>query len=342
MNTFWQDIHQQPQSLRHLIDFYSENQEWLTPEEQKNSAARLLTGMGASFHSALITAFHFKRLGIEATAVEATDLLFYDSLLQNKQCQLIYVSQSGASVEVDPLTSAVSEKALLVAVTNNPESVLAHRANIVLPILAGTETAPVASKTYLNTLATLWLLARWWRGGKNSNEIDELKRIADNCETLVAQSNIIANRWLNILAETSTLLFLGHGPHAATAKQAAMMINEWVKKPALGLSIGAFRHGPIEMARPGLGVVIFAAPGITQRSAWTLADELEAAGASVLLVEAGQTRLVSEHPGETIPIDEFLIPILDIIPAQLFTKALAQHLGVDTTFRHINKVITRL
>ena len=121
-----------------------------------------------------------------------------------------------------------------------------------------------------------------------------------------------------------------------------MMINEWVKQPALGMSIGAFRHGPIEITRPGLGVVIFAAPGTTQASAWRLGSELEEAGAQVLLVEAGQTRLVSEKPIERDTANEFLIPILDVIPAQLFTEALARRLGVDTTFRHIAKVITRL
>lgn len=341
MNPFYLDIEQQPQSLRRLNAFYAENQELFMalPELTKRP---LLTGMGASFHAAQIATFHLNQMGVAATAVEATDLLFYGANLRQKHRPLIFVSQSGASAEVEPVMDSRMAGSVTLAITNNTESPLACQADGVLSILAGTETAPVASKTYVNSLAVLWLLARRWGGVWNGSEVKTLQRIADSCETLISQANTIVERWLDTVANSSTLLFVGHGPHAATAHQAAMMVNEWTKLPAMGMGIGTFRHGPIEITRSGLGVVIFAAPGATQASARRLAAELDENGAQVLLVEAGQTRLVSEKPAETGAVDEFLSPILDIIPAQLFTEALARHLGIDTAFRHINKVITRL
>jgi fructoselysine-6-P-deglycase FrlB-like protein len=166
-------------------------------------------------------------------------------------------------------------------------------------------------------------------------------------ETLLTQPDPIQQRWLDTLDQAETLLFVGHGPHAATARQAAMMVAEWAKLPALHSSVGAFRHGFIEVTRPGLGVVVFVAPGPALASGLALASQLQDYGARVLLVENGRTRLTTEagatHLGGARHfVDEFLSPILDIIPAQIYVDALARRLGVVPGFRYISKVVTQL
>ena len=120
------------------------------------------------------------------------------------------------------------------------------------------------------------------------------------------------------------------------------MLGEWAKFAALSASVGAFRHGFIESAGPGMGVVLFAAPGRTQQSTLTLAAELEGYGVRVLVVENGQTRRLSEPARPQLLSDEFLSPLLDIIPVQLFTDALRQQRGISPEFRYIAKVVTQL
>jgi glucosamine--fructose-6-phosphate aminotransferase (isomerizing) len=137
-------------------------------------------------------------------------------------------------------------------------------------------------------------------------------------------------------------VFLGHGPHAATARQAAMILAERARVAALGTSVGAFRHGPIEVAQPGVGVVMFAGAGPAATSASALAAELREHGARVLLVDHGRTRGLDEPAGTPPEFDEYLAPILDIIPAQLFADALACERGIEPKFRYIGKVVTRL
>jgi fructoselysine-6-P-deglycase FrlB-like protein len=137
------------------------------------------------------------------------------------------------------------------------------------------------------------------------------------------------------------LLFTGHGPHAATARQAAMMMSEWSKLPALNAGIGAFRHGFIETIRPGYGVVVFTSPGLTQPSACKLASELSSYGANVLRIENGRV-LKADAAGEESKIDEFLTPILDIIPVQIYTESLAIALGLAPGFNYISKVVRSL
>jgi hypothetical protein len=62
----------------------------------------------------------------------------------------------------------------------------------------------------------------------------------------------------------------------------------------------------------------------------------------VLVIENGHTRTLDEPPAADTTIDEFLSPIVDIIPAQLFADALARQRPAPPGFRYISKVITRL
>jgi glucoselysine-6-phosphate deglycase len=138
------------------------------------------------------------------------------------------------------------------------------------------------------------------------------------------------------------LLFLGHGPGAATARQASMILSEWAKVPALNFGIGAFRHGFIEAVQPGVGAVLFSSPGRTQESARTLAVELAEYGAHVLRLEQGSFFEAGAQNGADIGVDEFLTPILDIVPLQIWTDSLAQARGIAPGFRYISKVVRRL
>ena len=71
MNSFYDEIFQQPQALHNLVDAYRR------PEVRENLAtisapvAPILTGMGASYHAALITHMHLLRLG--GSGVEVSD-----------------------------------------------------------------------------------------------------------------------------------------------------------------------------------------------------------------------------------------------------------------------------
>jgi glucosamine--fructose-6-phosphate aminotransferase (isomerizing) len=341
VNRLYQDSVQQPQALRDLIAFYAAGAGAERLASLPARAAPLLTGMGASFHAAQAIVPYFSSLHIPALAVEATELLYYGRALLHERSALIFVSQSGASAEVAAILEELPAGHTLLAVTNNPHSPLARHAQVILPILAGVEQG-VATKTYINSLAMLWLLARRWGDAWSGGELQTLLRLADACEQLLSDADRIAARWMEALGDAQQIVFVGHGPHAATARQAAMLLAERARLAAIGTSAGAFRHGPIEIVQPGVGVVIFAAPGRASDSAQALAAQLHSHGARVLLVENGHTRGVGEPGAPAAAVDEFLSPILDVIPAQLFADALARQRGIAPEFRYISKVVTQL
>src|SRR5690606_36199945 len=95
--------------------------------------------------------------GRQAIAVSADQLLAYpkEGL---EDAALVAISQSGESVEVVALLEQERRFRALVGVTNQPDSTLGRKADVVFP-LGCSEEAGTATKTFTATLITLYALA---------------------------------------------------------------------------------------------------------------------------------------------------------------------------------------
>ena len=346
MNGFYQDILGQPAALRSLLRLYNPATGMPLPAIPA-PATPLLTGMGSSYHAALAASICLHSRGIRAQAMETNHLIYYGGPILNRCREVIYLSQSGASGEVIPFIDRLECGRVWLAITNDASSPLALRADHVLSIAVEKETL-VACKTYLNSLALLWLLIGQWTGVRNGSEFAALETVAKGLDELISQQQELTAAWLDFLGETSTIICCGYGPHISTALQSAQTLAEWCKVPAMGLSAGALRHGFIEVAGPGVGAIIFSGDGPTQAASRRLAQELASYGARSVLVENGISHFIPPAGlavASTAPasgLDEFLSLLLDILPVQLFSVALAKERGLPPRFRYLDKVVQDL
>src|SRR5439155_13144201 len=91
----------------------------------------------------------------------------------------IALSQSGQAPDVVAYVErAGAQGARTIALTNEPASELASAAETLLPLAAGVERSVAASKTYLNMLAALALLAGAC-AEREQETVDALRTIAD-------------------------------------------------------------------------------------------------------------------------------------------------------------------
>lgn len=341
MSRFFDEMRQQPAALRALAAAYQQPAARKLLLAYPPGSQPLFLGMGASHHAGLLAARHLQRSGIAALALEAADLLQPGNVWLQRAETFVFVSQSGASAEVQPVCAQLRATSKLLAITNEPQSVLAHSARTVLALHAGAE-ATVSSKTYVNSLALLWLLARAWQGRLDTAAFDELARVADHIEHLLENCTGIAARWLAEVGSADWQVFVGQGAPAVTARQSAMMVNEWAKGHALAHSVGSFRHGPVESADTRMGAVLFAAPNEYQAMTARLATDLHGYGCRVLLVQGGEAFAPGQPLPGAAPFDEFLLPIIDTVAAQIYVDSLTTAQNVTEGFRYISKVTAKL
>ncbi len=247
-------------------------------------------GMGASHYANRIVEGEYRRLGIEAQAVVLSEALY--APLAARERTVLIVSQSGASGEVSHYLQHARRGEARYGLTLDSSSPLASA----IPCLigqGGVELGFAATRSLFVTLA-LHASVLDALGGHLSQQI---QTIDDKISTKIATE--IRNA-VQHLSNTDVLLLSGRAHLQGLAEVTALHIAELARVPALALEGGQLAHGPLELLRPGVGVVLFRAAGQTAGLTAALAD---------LCLEAGVRPVVFDASGEH--------PILGAVTVQL-------------------------
>ena len=237
----------------------------------------VLTGMGSSHFAALPTWRRLVEHGLPAWWVDAGQLLDAPHLVTDRTL-LIVTSQSGASGEIVALLESGVNPASLTAITNDETSPLAKAAQHLIALHSGRE-ATVSTKSYINTLAAHDQLAASL-SGRSGDQISAAIAAIEQFEGADALAPIAADL---VQAENPRLAYIGFGDHGASALYAGLITKEGAKIPAEGYVGGQFRHGPFELAGPGLTAVLFGAPDpAANRQLARIGADLLAAGSTVV------------------------------------------------------------
>jgi glucosamine--fructose-6-phosphate aminotransferase (isomerizing) len=143
---------------------------------------------------------------------------------------------------------------------------------------------------------------------------------------------------LHRFLEGVTHVFLvGRGRSLAAAGEGGLLLKESAHFAAEGIGCAAFRHGPLDMAGPGVLVCVFAGdPDTAPLNRGLVADVVRGGGRVAWI-------------GEDAELDAFRIPdsspegrsILEILPIQMISLALAARSGhAPGVFARLTKVTT--
>lgn len=278
----------------------------------------VLTGMGSSFHALHPLNLQLISHGFTALMVETSELVHYQSRFFDPKTLIVAVSQSGQSAEMIRLAEVNRERSELVAVTNTPQSPLVQHSTGALFTQAGAEFS-VSCKTYVTALMVLKFLGDVLCQRDPQQSLRELERTP----MLVGE---YLNRWkehVELLAKKlrsiDHLFFVGRGTSLAAVGTGALIIKESDHFNAEGMSSAAFRHGPFEMLSEDTFVVVFSGDEKTRDLNQRLLADIQQGGGHAEFIgqnsSLGPLRL-QDH-GESVR------PILEILPVQMITLALA-------------------
>lgn len=336
---YLRDLLSQPDALQDTLSQLHESKELQT------LAARLckgkfktivLTGMGSSFHALNPLLLQLTEAGFPAILVETSELIYYRRKLLDANSLIVAVSQSGQSAEIVRLLEKNRGRAALIAVTNTAASPLARRSDAVVLTRAGEEFT-VSCKTYVTALLALKFLADQLcripldRTHKEFNAV-----VPATTHYLAAWENHVGLQ-ISKLCGIRQLFLAGRGPSLAAVGTGALILKESTQFPAEGLSSAAFRHGPFEMLGPETLILVFAGDSKTRDLNRRLADDIQK--------QQGRTELIDQRPTLGpfgLPhVPAGVLPVVEILPIQMLTLALAVMVGREPgKFRFASKITT--
>jgi glucosamine--fructose-6-phosphate aminotransferase (isomerizing) len=341
MSQFLKEIAEQPECLLELAALYrgagrARLQQWARLARRHRRA--VFAGMGTSEFAPSAILDALARRGLDADTRDAGEWLHYP---RTRPPLTVLISQSGESIETRQLADKLKNKTKLVAITNNEKSSLARAADLVLPMAAGAESA-ISTKTYVNTLAVLYLMAK---ALESAPALDRgLRCLAQTAETMLAVDRPAIARAARLLADAPAIHFIARGPALAAARQAALTFMEGTRTAAVAHAGGAFRHGPFELADASWRGVFFIPAGPTRRLLAAMAAEvLEKKGRAVVITDAAVK--LKERGGQVLRVPahgEALFALSAATTQELLLHAVAAARGVVAgQFRYGRKITAR-
>jgi glucosamine--fructose-6-phosphate aminotransferase (isomerizing) len=327
-----EEIREQPAALRRLLDQDADLRLAAGRLRAASPAVVRLVGHGTSDNAATYGVYAFSLLCGWTSLRDSISLtVYYDAPLDFRGSAVLAVSQSGQTPDViSYVERARARGALTIGLTNDPGSTLAEAAELVVPLRAGPERAVAATKTYLNSLGALALLAGYASGG-GEELADRLRAAADMIETAIPELEIAVGRVATDFAFIGRMFVIGRGLELATAREIGLKLQETCRIAADALSATDLAHGPVNAVDPFFPVWTIVDEGANLPAVLEAARRARMAGASLIAVGT-RAALVDDasYRLETPPApDPILSPLFSVLPGQLFARALSLARGYD-------------
>jgi glutamine---fructose-6-phosphate transaminase (isomerizing) len=235
----------------------------------------VIVGSGSSLFVGELFALALRRRAVVAHALAATEARLDHGAYSGRTT--VAISQSGRSSDLLEALE-VLKPASLVALTNQPQSPLGEKADVLIDVGAGAERAVPASKSVSGTVAiALWAAAlhdTWPERGESS-----LRDAAQMVHAWLDGDGVTGVEEAGrTLATGHSTVFLGSDYGLPIAREAALKLKEAAYLHAEGMSAGEFRHGSIAMVDAATTVVGIADADALEAVARPL-RELEGTGA---------------------------------------------------------------
>ncbi|HEX9707289.1 MAG TPA: SIS domain-containing protein [Steroidobacteraceae bacterium] len=288
---------------------------------------------GSSDHAATYAKYLLEtRCGVLTSSGAPSVSSVYSAIPDLAGALCLAISQSGRSPDLLAAADAArAAGALVVALVNDERSLLAERADHVIPLRAGAESSVAATKSYIASLAAILHLVAEWRGDA------ELGKALENLpEGLESAWRLDWQPAVAPLKEARNLFVLGRGLGLGIAQEAALKLKETCGLHAEGISAAELQHGPMALVRAGFPVLMFSQDDETRASNAALAALLVENGAA--LITAGL-----DSPGAlglpSVRAHPVVQPILLIQSFYRLAEALSRARGLDPDRPpHLSKV----
>jgi fructoselysine-6-P-deglycase FrlB-like protein len=245
------DIEAAPEALIRLLDAYGAPGGPLDTIADRPSRV-VFTGLGSSRYAALTAAAQARLHGLPAWAELAST---GSPTPPDDDLALVAISASGGTPEVVEAARRHRGRSRVIAVTNDPGSALAAEAEHVLPLLAGREDSGIATRTFRATMTVLALLVGRW--SESGSTVEQFRPAVAGLEGLLAGRDAWLSPAADIIDGASLVDVIGDAADSALVHQAALMLREAPRLPAVAHDTADWLHTAVYLALPGHRALLF-------------------------------------------------------------------------------------
>jgi glucosamine--fructose-6-phosphate aminotransferase (isomerizing) len=322
----------------------------LTPQQLRSVNRILLTACGTSWHAALVGEYMIEEIAGIPVEVEYASELRYRNPPLDSNTLLFAITQSGETADTLAALREMKRKGHpTLAICNVVGSSIAQAADGGIYLHAGPEIGVASTKAFTSQCVVLALLALYFGRMRNvgfdagMRIIERLQQLPD-LVTRALDTNHVVRQVAGKYCHANNFLYLGRQFNFPTALEGALKLKEISYIHAEGYPAAEMKHGPIALVDEHTPSVIIIPQGSVYDKVMSNLEEIKARGGPVIaIVCEGDTRVadVADDVIEVPHIDDFLQPIVTIIPLQLLAYHIAVLRGCDVDKpRNLAKSVT--
>ena len=342
----FKEIMEQPEALRRCLSPRIREGEAvfedfsLSKDFLQNMRRIYIVACGSSYHVGMVGKYHLERLTRIPVEVALGSEFRYMDPIVDEHTLVIVISQSGETLDtMAALREARRLGGHILSIVNVVGSSIARESDQVLYTWAGPEIAVATTKAYTTQLALLSLLALWL--GKRLGTVPE-----KDCREMVAAFRELPGKMEEVLSHRDdiqyfasqhfnhdSIFFMGRNLDYALGLEGSLKLKEISYIHSEAYASGELKHGTISLIEDGTLVVALGTYGKLFAKAMSNVVEVKSRGASVLALTTYPHQEEMARTADvvmTIPdIHALLLPILGVVPLQLFAYYVALMRGCD-------------
>ena len=335
------EIHEQPKGIqetlvRRLNEDGTINLDGIsmTKEDIENFDKVYIVACGTAYHAGLVGKLVIEKMARVPVEVDIASEFRYRDPFVDEKTLFIAISQSGETLDtLAALREAKRKGARILSVVNVVGSSVARESDDVFYTWAGPEIAVASTKAYTTQLVSLLMLALYMGQVKESISLELVKKLTAALLELPKQIEEVLTEKEHMsevadrLIKAEDIFYLGRSIDYAIAMEGALKLKEVSYIHAEAYAAGELKHGTLALISAETPVIAVATQNNVRAKMYSNIQEVRARGADVLGIGYDDDHELEKYTTGIVRIpkvDEFIAPILSVIPMQL----LAYYTGI--------------
>lgn len=319
--------------------------------DQVREARRIIiAACGTSWHAGLVGEYLIEALARIPVEVEyASEFRYRNPILRDGDVVLV-ISQSGETADtLAAVREAKRQGIMVLGVCNAVGSTIARETDAGVYLHAGPEIGVASTKAFTAQVLVLTMIALKLAEGRTISDaemagyLQALHAIPDQVREVIKLNDDIKKMAL-VYRYASNFLYLGRGYNFPVALEGALKLKEISYIHAEGYPAAEMKHGPIALIDRFMPVVFIAMRDSSYDKVMSNIEEVVARQGSVIAITDdgnGELDRMCEYVIRIPKTEEFLSPLLTVVPLQLLSYHIAIMRGCDVDQpRNLAKSVT--